>query len=92
MLCLWQTQVTLAESAATVVERCFVYPLDKLRTRLQIDPTKHASLMSQAVVVTGKTWMEGFRPAPNEVYPLSVCLHRFVSARKLTAFYQAPSS
>jgi len=59
-------KVAVAESAATVVERCFVYPLDKLRTRLQIDPTKHASLMTQAVVVTRKTWMEGWRPGANE--------------------------
>jgi len=35
------------------VGRSFVYPLDTLRTRMQIDPTKHVSLLNQA------------RPAPS---------------------------
>ncbi|EKX32090.1 hypothetical protein GUITHDRAFT_121743 [Guillardia theta CCMP2712] len=41
-------KVVVADSLATCIEKCVMYPLDTLRTRMQMDPSKKVSLLNQA--------------------------------------------
>lgn len=53
-------KLIVADSMATVVERSLLFPIDTLRTRMQVDSTAGINLRRQLVDVTASTWIEGW--------------------------------
>jgi len=77
-----------ADGVATSVERLLTYPLDLLRTRVQMDvSSKHLGLMPHMWHVTCSTWLEGWHLGLGAAYNKQA-----VARQSLASLVPLPSS